>query len=158
MENAKEEFLGTLSNLYIIFLLAVLPLYNKGTYYMLGDTKYFLFRNVSLICVGIWLVLDGIFLLRKKCSIVDICMFCYGACVIVSTVFSSFRSIAWTGYSDWYMGALSQLLFVGIYFLVSRGYNGNAIPIYLAEAAFLAVTVIGFLQRLGMNPLGLFNG
>lgn len=158
MENAKEEFLGTLSNLYIIFLLAVLPLYNKGTYYMLGDTKYFLFRNVSLICVGIWLVLDGIFLFRKKCSIVDICMFCYGACVIVSTVFSSFRSIAWTGYSDWYMGALSQLLFVGIYFLVSRGYNGNAIPIYLAEAAFLAVTVIGFLQRLGMNPLGLFNG
>ena len=58
MENAKEEFLGTLSNLYIIFLLAVLPLYNKGTYYMLGDTKYFLFRNVSLICVVIWLVLD----------------------------------------------------------------------------------------------------
>lgn len=157
-KEAKKEFLEVLCNLYCIFLLAVLPLYHTGTYYLIGDTKYMLFRNVTCICVGIWLVLDGIFALRGKCSAVDVCVLCYGAAVVISTIFSSFRDTAWAGYGDWYMGALSQLLFVGIYFLTSREYNGDAFPIYLGEAAFLAVTLIGFWQRLGGNPFGLLTG
>ncbi len=158
MKSAREEFLGVLCNLYMIFLLAVFPLYNTGTYYMLGDTKYFLFRNVSVICLGVWLVMGLIFELRKKCSIVDISVLCYGICVIVSTVFSSFRDTAWQGYADWHMGAISQLMFVGIYFLVSRHYDGSALPIYLGEAGFLAVTVTGFLHRLGVDVFGMYEG
>lgn len=157
-KTGKEEFLGMLCNIYLIFLMAVFPLYTKGTYYMLGDTKYFLFRNISLLCIGIWLILDGVLLFRGKCSMVDICMLCYGACVVVSAVCSSFRDTAWTGYRDWYMGAVSQLLFVGIYFLVSREYNGNSLPVYLGETALLFVTLIGFWQRFGGNPLGLLTG
>ena len=157
-KSAKSDFMGILCNLYLIFLMTVLPLYTNGTYYKIGDTKYLLFRNVSLLCVGIWLIFDGVFLVQKKVSTVDICMLCYGACVLVSAVFSSFHEVAWTGYRDWYMGAMSQLLFVGIYFLVSRGYDRNSLPVYLGEAALFVVTLFGYWQRLGGNPFGLYNG
>ena len=56
MKNDGNEFLGILCNLYLIALLGALALYTGEGYWLLGDTKYVLFRNVSLICLGGWLV------------------------------------------------------------------------------------------------------
>ena len=55
MENRKEEFLKIVCQSYLIVILAVLPLYYIpwNGYYKLGDTKYYLYRNVSLLCQGI---------------------------------------------------------------------------------------------------------
>lgn len=160
MDDARKEFLSVLCNLYMAALLAVLPLYTAGTYYQLGDTKYLLFRNVSLLCIGLWLVPGGVYALwkRDRWSAVDFGMLAYCACVLVSAMASPFGEIAWTGYREWHMGAWSQLLFVGIYFMISREYDGNVLPIYLGEGAFLAVTVIGLLNRLGIDPLKLYEG
>lgn len=179
MEESRQEFLGKLCNLYLTAMFAVLPLYTGGTYLRLGDTKYLLFRNLTMICLGIFLAAElffaGYYFVQVKCrkeskenlvhrtnsvtrrsfSLMDIAMlFCVGA-VLLSFFFSPYRQTAWTGYQDWYMGALSQLLFVGIYFLVSRGYQKASYPIYLGEATLLTVTVIGLLQRLNFDPLGL---
>ena len=51
MENRKEEFLKIVCESYLIVILAVLPLYYIpwNGYYKLGDTKYYLYRNVSLL-------------------------------------------------------------------------------------------------------------
>ena len=51
----KSEFLSLLCNLYIIVLLAALPLYLGEGYWQLGENKYLLFRNVSLLCLALWL-------------------------------------------------------------------------------------------------------
>ncbi len=173
MEDNKKEFLSTVCNLYVIALLVVLPLYTGGSYYKIGDSKYMLFRNVSLICIGLWIVVTvvsfiGVFLQkpgskevfnhRTKWSIVDIFVLSYGICVFISAFCSSYQKTAWMGYQDWYMGALSQLFFVAIYFFVSRQFSYNAIPIFLGEVALLGVTVIGFLNRLEIDPLGLYAG
>ena len=56
MKDEKNEFLGLLCNLYLVILLAVLPLYTGDGYWQLGDTKYMLFRNLSLLCLGGWLL------------------------------------------------------------------------------------------------------
>lgn len=158
MKNTKKELMDILCSIYMICLLVVLPLYTNGTYYLFGDVKYYLFRNISFICLGIWFVLEGIFLLREKCSVVDICVLSYGACNIVSALLSSVGDIAWAGYADWHMGAITQLLMVGIYFMVSRTYAQDAMIIYMGEAAFLGVTVIALLNRLGLDPLRLYVG
>lgn len=185
MENGRKEFVSTLCNIYIVFLLAVLPLYTQGTYYKIGDSKYLLFRNVSLICLGIWMayvIVSGVsawigrlrtvkrgggkgpivsgqtrseLLGRKAWSIVDIAVLAYGACVLLSALLSPYRTTAWFGYQDWYMGALSQLLFVGIYFFVSREYTRVAHPIRLGEAGLFLVVLIAFLQRFGLDILNL---
>lgn len=159
----QNDFLEMVCNLYIVFLLAVLPLYTNGSYYNIGDSKYMLFRNVSLLCLGIWLVVAGAAFVmgtkeRRKWSFVDSFVLLYGICVLLSAGASPFQKTAWTGYQDWYMGAFSQLLFVGIYFFVSREYAYTRMPLYLGELAFLAVTVIGLLSRLGLDPIGLFAG
>lgn len=168
MEN-KREFLGKVCNIYLIAMFAVLPLYTGGTYWHLGDTKYLLFRNVTIICLSLFLFVElfaGLLMflgtesgrkgkLGSGISMVDISVFCYGVCAVVSFCFSPYGGTAWTGYRDWYMGTLTRLLLVGVYFLVSRSYDRSPLPVYGAEAALLAVTVIGFFQRLKIDPLKL---
>lgn len=180
-----------LCNFYIAVVAAYLPLYIRGTYVMLGDDKYLLFRSVSLLCLGLGAVAavaarlarirepaysyDGGILSRQShilqkgeslkdlsrksiFSPIDIWMILYGAAVTVSALCSIYRETAWMGYRDWHMGAVSQLIFVGTYFFVSRCYQGDVWPIYLSEGAFFLVAVLGFCSRLGLDPLGVMQG
>lgn len=91
-------------------------------------------------------------------STVDAWMLCYGAGVVLSALFSRYRETAWLGYNEWYMGALSQLLFVGIYFFVSRCYNGKQYSLLLGGTAAFVVFALGICHRLGLDPSGLMEG
>lgn len=159
-----SEFISVLCSLYLIFLTAVLSLYTGGTYWKLGDTKYMLFRNVTMICLGVWLAVSlirGIAAViggRRKLpglSVTDICMLAYGAVVLVSALCSPYFHVPWMGYTEWYMGAVSQFMFVGIYFFMSRSYDGSRIPVYVGETALAAVFLIAFANRLGFDPVKL---
>ena len=68
MENRKEEFLKIVCQSYLIVILAVLPLYYIpwNGYYKLGDTKYYLYRNVSLLCQGIALLAMCVFAVSSR--------------------------------------------------------------------------------------------
>lgn len=92
---------------------------------------------------------------RRRCSPTDCAVAAYGGWVILSALCSSWGELAWTGYDGWYMGAVSQLIFVGIYFFVSRQYDQAGYPLYGGEAAFALATLLGLLHRLGIDPLGL---
>ena len=173
MRRESNEFFGVLCNLYVIALLAALPLYTGEGYWMLGDTKYLLFRNVSFLCLGCWLVIGlpgriraaagGVRMsgeerrraLAQAFSPVDFAVASYGVCVTISALCTAYGRLAWDGYEGWFMGAVSQLLFVGIYFFVSMQYDGAAWPLYLGELALMGVTAFGLLHRLGIDPLGL---
>lgn len=165
MENGRKDFVGTLCNIYMILLMTVLPLYHRGTYYQIGDSKYLFFRNVSWFCLGIWLVcmvVSAVSVGLKRMpkaghalSGVDIAMLIYGGGVMLSALLSPYQETAWWGYREWYMGAVSQLILVGIYFFVSREYTGQAYPVYFGEVALLAVCIIGFLQRFDVDVFGL---
>lgn len=178
-----KEFSGMLCNFYIVMLTALLPLYTRETYVMLGDAKYSLFQSVSLFCLGLWAVTVLVGWLAQTMDrlrtvgakeyfkksihrvrvnnfppLTDVCMVLYGGSVAISALCSSYGATAWTGYQDWYMGAISQLLFVGIYFFVSRAYQGNGWSIYLWETAFFVVMILGFCSRFGFDLLGLLEG
>lgn len=171
MKSGKNEFLGVLCNLYMTAILAVLPLYTGGGYWQLGDTKYILFRNISFLCLGLWLAAEIPALIKgaasaaesgeqdlSALSAVDWAVAAYGISVTASALVSSYGKLAWLGYEGWYMGAISQLIFVGLYFFVSRRYDGSGWPLYLGEAALFLVSILGLLHRLGIDPLGLLAG
>lgn len=165
----------------MILLLVLLPLYTGGGYYKLGDSKYLLFRNVSLFCQGIWLSVTIAFMIgnlavkekqtkrteqigyaqwdrrmrSRKWSSVDLAVLSYGISAFLSAVASPYQQTAWTGYRDWYMGALTQILLVGIYFLLSREYTRTAYPVRAGELGLLLVVLIAFLQRFGVDILQL---
>lgn len=67
MEKRKEEFLKIVCQIYMAAILVVLPLYYipGNGYYKLGDSKYYLYRNISLICMGICLVVQIIAVVRS---------------------------------------------------------------------------------------------
>uniref|UniRef100_UPI0040564D53 O-antigen ligase family protein n=1 Tax=Acetatifactor sp. TaxID=1872090 RepID=UPI0040564D53 len=180
MNHDRKEFISTMCNAYIVLLVLVLPLYTQGTYYLIGDSKYILFRNITIGFLLVWVVYTlfaalsawmsakrrlsrGQLQYRGKqkiihpisWSIVDRCMILYGGCALLSMLASPYRETAWNGYKDWYMGALTQLLFVGIYFFVSREYTRVAYPIRAGEMGLLLVAVIAFLQRFGVDVCNL---
>ena len=196
MEKRKEEFLKIVCQIYMAAILVVLPLYYipGNGYYKLGDSKYYLYRNISLICIGICLVVQIIavvksYLMEKhrrieqccrmeKCGsfgmymrktgekmigwcrehivVTAVCL--YGACAVVSALCSPYGSTAWTGEKEWYMGAVTICLMVGGFWLAAN-YGGQCSRIlYLGEAASVTVALIGLLQKLGYDPLGLLKG
>ena len=196
MEKRKEEFLKIVCQIYMTVILVVLPLYYipGNGYYKLGDSKYYLYRNISLICMGICLVVQMIAVVRsclmekhrrieqrcrrENCASVGmyirktgkkmigwcrehivvtaVCL--YGTCAVVSALASPYGSTAWTGEREWYMGAVTICLMVGGFWLAAN-YGGQCSRIlYLGEAASVTVALIGLLQKLGYDPLGLLKG
>ena len=196
MEKRKEEFLKIVCQIYMAAILVVLPLYYipGNGYYKLGDSKYYLYRNISLICMGICLVVQIIVVVRsclmekhrrieqccrmEKCGsfgmyirktggkmigwcrghivVTAVCL--YGTCAVVSALCSPYGSTAWTGEREWYMGAVTICLMVGGFWLAAN-YSGQYSRIlYLGEAASVTVALIGLLQKLGYDPLGLLKG
>ena len=162
MEQNRNDFLALTCKLYMTTLLAWIPLHTGGSYWNLGDAKYQVFQSVSVICLGIWGIMTLGSLLRYKgrnvsrLSGVDVCMLLYSGWVVLSVACSSYQSVAWKGYVDWHMGAWTQLILVLGYFFISRCCESATIPIYLGEAAFTIVVVVGILNRLGMDPLKLY--
>lgn len=167
----ENEFLKQLCHLYVVGMTVFLPLYTGGTYFNLGDTKYGVFRNLTLLCLGIWLAvliwevpgslrrqLENRIPWNRKVSAMDLFMLLYGGAVLVSAFCSQYEGTPWTGYQEWYMGAVSQLLFVGIYFFVSRCYDGREYPALLWIGGFFLVTLFGILHRLGVDVLGVLKG
>lgn len=184
MEKRTEELGKTVCQVYIAVVLVVLPLYYipRNGYYQLGDVKYYLYRNISLLCIGICLVTELLAVLREwwaenchrsgrhlrenvrnlfeKCRehsvTTAVCL--YALFAVVSALCSPYGSTAWTGEREWYMGAVTICLMVGGFLLAARYAGQCRMALLLGEGAFVLVTLIGLLQKLGYDPLGLLKG
>lgn len=168
-----EELLNTLVYAWLALLFAGLPLYMQDKLVMIGNAKYLFFRNTTL-ALGIFIVLAALWKRicegktpgetgRKRASSdpwrkTDIFMLSYLLSVTVAYVLSPNREMAFLGYPGWYMGLLTQALLVGIYFAVSRYYDGSKSIWWIAGIAAGIVTLIGLLNRLDIDVLGTFQG
>ncbi len=69
-------------------------------------------------------------------------------------------NLPWEGYRGWNMGLRSQLMFVAMYFLISRlfmkSWKKDLICISLSSA--FAVFLLGVLNRFHIDPLGMYDG
>ena len=129
MENRREEFLKTVCQIYMAAVLVVLPLYYipRNGYDKLGDSKYYLYRNISLICMGICLAVQIIAVVRscrmengsssgmymrktggkiirwcREHSVVTaVCL--YGFCALLSAICSPYGRTAWVGEREWWV-------------------------------------------------------
>lgn len=184
MENRKEEFLKIVCQIYMVAIFVVLPLYYIpwNGYYKLGDTKYYLYRNISLLCMGVWLVAELLATvggwwtkngsgsgknfrqtvrnLAGKCRehtvTTSVCL--YALVAVLSAICSPYGSTAWNGEREWYLGAVTICLMTGGFLLAAKYGEQCRQALFLGEAAFVAVTLIGLFQRLGYDPLGLLKG
>ncbi len=110
----------------------------------------------------------------ESMSSLDYAVFVYGICVLLSYAFSEHKDYAFKGATGWEMGLCSQLIFVGVYFLLSRskgtftiihkskervnfGLCAKAIlGIHMSASAL--VFLFGILHRFDIDPMGMYEG
>lgn len=177
MESKGREYLGIIADLYLAAVLTIIPLIMKEGYWQIGDVKYEVYRSISLVCLAISVPVMGLVGIctwwnarrtipkvpiegrsLSRLSLLDISMLAYAASNILSWLGSPYQNTAWNGFREWYMGLLTQLLLVWGYFLVSRCREGAVLPIRCGQAALLAVSLLGILNRLKIDPFGWFTG
>ncbi|MCD8326733.1 MAG: hypothetical protein LUC90_08690 [Lachnospiraceae bacterium] len=164
MRQLSKKLLSLLVTIYLLLILAVLPLYMQEGLISIGSVKYYFFRDRTLLFVALTGVC-GFFCLRERpqtgkwiWSEVDIAVLAFAAASVLSFLCSENKQTAFWGFDGWYMGFLSQLLFVWIYFAVSRGYDGEEPVWWAAGAAAAAVFLLGVLNRMDLDPLGVYEG
>lgn len=162
--------------IYVFSMLVFYPLYYQNKYRDMGDAKYTFFRHASivfliffLIFLASWIIVyrDKFVLssIIRKFSVTDWFVAAFLVLSYFSYVFSEYRnpqpgdnSSALMGYNGWYMGLLSQVMFVLIYFAVSRFWVWSEFTLFSAIVTSGVVYQLAVLQRFSIDPLGMYDG
>lgn len=155
--------------IYFLILMIIYPFYMQDGYREIGAVKYFFFRKISFLVMGIMApVVIIIFLCsgkmqgNKKKSILGYCSkqsvtdwFAYGylLLVFISYLLTDFRGEAVWGAEGWYMGLVSQLLFVFIYFMFSGYFRWDDDMLYAVLGGSGLVFLLGILNRYSIYPI-----
>lgn len=167
------------SLIYLLVMAGVFPLFFLNQYEKIGTLKFTLFWYSSLIFLGVGITISVIRGLKVvagegsypnvisingrrfyvlKLSFMDKAMIAYGICVILSFSFSDYKEFALKGAVGWEMGLYTQLIFLGLYWILSRQ-RVSIKPILAAHFVTSGlVFLLGILHRFDIDPLGFYQG
>ncbi len=170
-----RNLLDIMVGLYMAALIIVMPLYTtESGYTHIGTEKCLFFRSVSVVACRVILPVAALYLIcrliqwfrtedrrrirKYDISVTDVFAFIYFVAVVVSYLHTSFREeTEWGdtlyGIYGWYLGMLTQLLFLGIYLMVSRLWRRRDWMIILWIVPMTVVCLLGYLNRFGVYPL-----
>lgn len=174
-QQVADYLMSMLMTLYVFVMLVIYPLFYQNKYYDMGDAKYTFFKYMSIF----FLIFFSIFLILwlaayrekftfqnaiKKFSKTD----WFAAAFLVFSYLSYFlsdykvaaegsSSCALTGYSGWYMGLVSQVMFVLIYFAVSRFWKWSPFTLGMAVVAAGIANQLAIWHRFSIDPLGMYE-
>lgn len=164
--NIGKELKNSILSAFFLVMMVVYPLYyDAGSgYQTIGDTKYYFFRNISILVVAICLffvVFDkmisrsGVDILRyyRQLSGTDWFVYGYLIAVLLSYLFSGYKEQAVWGAEGWHMGLATQLVLIGIYFLFSRFFVWKPHMLYAVLLGSGIVFLLGILNRYSIYPL-----
>lgn len=162
--------------IYVFTMLIFYPLYYQNGYRDMGDAKYSFFKSTStvfliffLIFLASWMVVYRekfhISSIIRRFSITDWFVAAFLVLSYLSYLLSEYRnpavpgdSSALMGYNGWYMGVVSQIMFVLIYFAVSRFWKWSEFTLFSAIVTSGAIFQIAILQRFSIDPLRMYEG
>ena len=150
--------------LFLFFFVGVYSFYAPEGYIQIATNKYLFFRSMCLITAGIMVPLIGLRCIvlfferspkkrRPRISLTDLFMLLFLAVNMISFFFTEYREEALWGTSGWYMGFAMHLFFIGIYFMVSRFYDGkiDVLPIFMGIT--FVIFLWGLLNRFSVYPI-----
>lgn len=161
---AEAASLLLMAYLFIVF--CMYPLYMQRGYLDIGNDKYNFYRDITVgafslivpfaaICT-ILRIRDKEIRLRnwyRGMSVTDWAVFAYGIGLIISFICSDYKAQALWGEDGWYMGIITQMMFVVSYFLVSRFWEFEAKILLGFMAAAAVVFGLGLLNRFSVFPV-----
>ncbi len=144
----------------------VYPLYMKNGFVHLATAKkeYFYIASCCLLIpslvLSVWIYL---FENDRKVKTVkpistDWFVLAYALVLAISTCGSSYQDTALSGYSGWYMGLTTQLLFLIVYFCISRAYDFEKDWLFMLFTASFVVFILCVFARFHVAPFNLYSG
>ncbi len=172
-----NSLLSIIIGLYTFLMLCIFPLYMEKKYINLGEAKYHFFYFVSLVLLTISLVIYIISIFNQKnddkmiMKKPNITQFFLLAFFIVSTFSFLFSFIfindsseraevfncALNGFYGWHMGYCSQVIFVLIFFFISKYWKWSPFTIISMLSIAALVYLIAVLQRFNIDILELYT-
>lgn len=175
MHKFIRNFLNLLACVYGIAVLCLVPLYITDGYEFIGEVKAELFQMICKISfctvLPLFIVLFVSEMIEqktrkqavrhflgeklKRSTMTDRFVAGYGFVVGISYMLSDYRDAALFGYDGWRMGAMTQLMLVMSYFLISRFGKYKRVLLYAGAAGSFFVFSLGILNRFMVDPLGI---
>lgn len=154
---------------FVFALFVLYPLYFQDKYANMGNAKYDFFKTAYTIFIPIMLLacVCYLFLKRKELSIKTICremlptdwfVLAYLIVCWISYGLSDYKETALWGYDGWFMGAMTQTVFVLLYFFVSRWFLWHWSYWWFIAVPSAIVFLLGILHRFNVDPLGMYEG
>lgn len=144
-------------SLYLFVMLGFFPLYYRYQYADIGDAKYKIFLYASSVCV----VVSFLLCLQRVKDIcfypLDFAVIVYFCTVLISFLLSDFKEFAWRGADGWFMGLLSQILFVAVYFVISKMWSYRSWTLALLEISSAVVFLIAIFHRFDVDILPIYG-
>ena len=157
---------GKLAGALTVLIMCVQPLYINWEKYNRLTWHKFIFFVIYIVCALTAVVIIWIFrvtrkpslLPREKLSVADWAVLGFAAVTLVSAIFSPFggETDVWAGGFERLDGAITQLLYVAVYFIVSRWYVPKKRHFMLFGISAILIAIIGILQFYGMDFLKLW--
>lgn len=182
----SQFLVRALISCYVILLFVLLPLCYRNGYYDIGDFKYDLFSRMTTILIALMIPALLIYLIcglraktwsgitfshcLKRLSLIDRFVLLYLLACLITFFLSPYQTFrfwgmdasnpAWTGYYGWFMGFKSQLMFIALYFLVSRFFikSWKSDLLFALIGTSTVVFLLGILHRFLIDPLSLYKG
>lgn len=170
-----RDLLDMMVGLYMVALMVVMPLFTTETGYLhIGTEKCLFFRSVSVAACRVILPVAVFYLVcrlvqwlrsdnrsgikNNDMSVTDMFALVFLVALTASYLHTSFREkTAWGdtfyGTEGWYLGLLTQLLFLGVYLMVSRLWQRRDWMIVLWAVPMIVVCLLGYLNRFGVYPI-----
>ncbi len=159
--------------IYMLLILVVMPFYNQEGYTHIGtDKSVFFFEagirtgKAAVPLLLLYLILSAKVSWRRKrklsrlwtfvkenASVTDLFAGAYGVSLLLSYLFSHYKSDALWGASGWYMGLYRQLILVAVYFFVSKLWKPKKWIFYTILPVSAVVFLLEYLNRFDIFPL-----
>lgn len=160
---------------YMLLILVVMPFYNQEGYIHIGTDKSAFFFKVSAVVgkIAIPLLIFYLILsvriswkkrgnaarlrqfLKENMSLTDFFAGAYVISLLLSYLFSRYKSDALLGAAGWYMGLYRQLTLMGIYFFISKCWKPKKWVFYTILPVSAVVFLLEYLNRFDIYPLNM---
>lgn len=148
---------------YLTLMAGAYPFYMEQGYVDIGEAKYRFFIYCSLAAAGILGILGAVcciqvlwqragrhelYLIRwENLSATDLFVILYATEIFLSYVLSDYREEALWGTEGWHIGLIPLLVLCGLYFFISRFWDGKPYIFYVYMTASASVFLLGILDR-----------
>lgn len=167
-QQVTDYGVSVLAAIYVFIMLVIYPLYYHNKYFDMGDAKYTFFQYVSVFFLIVFLIIfiGWLFAYRNSFSFIaafrrfsatDWFVGLFFIFSYLSYWFSEYKNVALIGFDGWFMGLLSQIMFVLIYFIVSRFWKWNPATLGLAVVSAAITYQLAVWQRFDIDPLNMYQ-